>query len=270
MFIDFHVHIFPDSLAERAVAALAESSGLRPVCAADKRSMAEYMRANGAERIVCQNIAVSPRTMHSVNDFAIASADDFVVPFGSVHPDGDWKPELERLAAAGIRGIKFHPEYQDFFIDDEKCLPVYEEVCRLGFIMLFHCGVDLAYRPPWKASPARIENVARRFRGAKIVAAHLGGFTEPEEVKAHLSGLGLYADLAAAGSGFDTPGLPYTLTGAYLKDMISIYGTDHVLFATDCPWESPASGLKALELAELTAEQREDILHRNAERLLGL
>ena len=270
MFIDFHVHIFPDHLAERAVASLAENSGLRPVCAANKRSTVEFMRASGAKKIVCQNIAVSPRTMHSVNDFAIASADDFVIPFGSVHPEGDWKSELCRLAAAGIKGIKFHPEYQNFFIDDETCYPMYEEAFRLGFVLLFHCGLDLAYRPPWKASPQRIANFARQSRGEKIVAAHLGGFSEPEEVKKHLAGLGLYADLAALASEYDTPTLPKTLTKELINAMIAVYGADKVLFATDCPWESPTSGLAALALANLTAEERENVLYRNAERLLNL
>ena len=52
--------------------------------------------------------------------------------------------------------------------------------------------------------------------------------------------------------------------------MIAVYGADKVLFATDCPWESPTSGLAALALADLTAEERENVLYRNAERLLNL
>ena len=269
-FIDFHTHIFPDRLAEGAVSSLAQKSGLVPVCRADKASTAAYFRARGASKIVCHNIAVSPRTMHNVNTFAIESADDFVIPFGSVHPSGDWKPELERLAAAGIRGIKLHPEYQDFFVDDESVFPMYEEIFRLGFILLFHAGMDLAYRPPWKASAARLAKVAKAFRGEPIVAAHLGGFSEPEEVEAHLGGLGLYADLAAVASEYDTPTLPKTVSGKLLDDLIKVFGSDRVLFATDCPWQSPESGLKALSLAALSDAERENILHRNAERLLGL
>ena len=270
MVIDFHTHIFPDALAGRAVASLASASGLVPVCAADKASETAYLKANGVDRMVCQNIAVSPRTMRSVNDFAISSADDFVLSFGSVHPDGDWRAELNRLAAAGIRGIKFHPEYQNFFIDEARMFPIYEACFSLGFVVLFHCGLDLAYAPPLKAPPARTARVAKAFPGAKIVAAHLGGFAEPEEVVRQLGGLGIYADLAACGLGLESGAAPEGIAKDSLNEMVRAFGTDRVLFGTDCPWQSPKSGFEVMELLDLTEAEREGILHKNAETLLGI
>ena len=38
-----------------------------------------------------------------------------LIPFGTIHPDfPDWEAELVRLRAAGIRGLKLHPEFQGF------------------------------------------------------------------------------------------------------------------------------------------------------------
>ena len=45
---------------------------------------------------------------------------------------------------------------------------------------------------------------------------------------------------------------------------------DYELMRLSERMEEDAADLRNYELAELTAEQREDILHRNAEKLLGL
>ena len=48
------------------------------------------------------------------------------------------------------------------------------------------------------------------------------------------------------------------------------HGADKVLFATDCPWGDPKRDLESFRAMPLTNEEQELILHRNAEKLLGL
>ena len=68
------------------------------------------------------------------------------IPFGSIHPQyTNFKEEIRRLADAGIKGVKFHPEYQEFDMDDPAVYPIYEELGKNGMIMLFHAGYDPAY-----------------------------------------------------------------------------------------------------------------------------
>ena len=63
--------------------------------------------------------------------------------FGSVHPSHpDALKELERIHALGIKGIKFHPDYQYFFVDEERMFPIYEKCGKLGLIVVFHAGWD--------------------------------------------------------------------------------------------------------------------------------
>ena len=50
--------------------------------------------------------------------------------------------ELERLKENGIKGVKLHPDYQDFYADDEKMLPIYEKIGSLNMITVFHCGTE--------------------------------------------------------------------------------------------------------------------------------
>ncbi len=46
-------------------------------------------------------------------------------------------------------------------------------------------------------------------------------------------------------------------------------GSDRLLFGTDLPWFSPHQGIGALLSAAISDEDRHNILHRNAARLLG-
>ena len=63
------------------------------------------------------------------NDWLISIQDDMLVPFGAVHPDMEDMPgEIRRLRDAGIRGVKLHPMVNQFFPDDPKMFPLYEEL----------------------------------------------------------------------------------------------------------------------------------------------
>ena len=155
MLIDFHAHAFLDKLAANAVSSLAARAHFTPFCDGTVDGTARLMREQGVDRFAVLNIAVSPKTERHVNDFAISLLDrgDTVLPFGSVHPSSpDAFSELERLKNAGVCGIKFHNEYQNFFVDDEIAFPVYERCAELGFIMLFHGGADRGFSPPVKTA----------------------------------------------------------------------------------------------------------------------
>ena len=143
MLIDFHTHAFPDKLAPRAIASLAHASGgLSPQTDGTVSALKAKMARDGVDISVVQSIATNPRQMTKVNDFAIEiNVDPAIVAFGSVHPDApDALEELERLKAAGLKGVKFHPEYQHFYANDEKMKPIYRKISELGLIALFHAG----------------------------------------------------------------------------------------------------------------------------------
>lgn len=39
------------------------------------------------------------------------------------------------LKEAGFPGFKLHPDYQDFFVDEERMLPIYEAVFNEGLVI---------------------------------------------------------------------------------------------------------------------------------------
>ena len=74
MKICFHSHCFPDALAPRAVATLAENAkrvGMTPHTDGTAAGTLRYLRASGIDTALICNIATNPHQEHKVNDFAV-------------------------------------------------------------------------------------------------------------------------------------------------------------------------------------------------------
>ena len=134
MLIDFPSHAWLDKLAAGAVRSLAEKAHIPAFTDGTLADTRRVLHGQGVDTFVLLNIAVAPRTERHVNDFAISLVHEAdIIPFGSVHPDSENAlAELARLKAAGVKGVKFHNEYQNFFVDDEKAFPLYERCAEHG------------------------------------------------------------------------------------------------------------------------------------------
>lgn len=263
MLIDFHTHAFPDKIAARAIASLSHASGgLQPQTDGTVASLKAQMAVDGVDISVVQSIATNPRQMTKVNDFAISiNADPAIVAFGSVHPDApDALEELERIHAAGLKGVKFHPEYQGFYADDEKMRPIYRKISQLGLITLFHAGDDYGFPPPYHGMPDHIKRALGWF-DSPVVAAHWGGLGRGPEVLEKLCAEQIYFDLSF---GYSTIARDIALA------IVEKHGTDKLLFASDMPWHRPAWELRLLDTLDLSSGDREKICFRNARTLLGM
>ncbi len=261
MIIDFHTHCFPDRIAEKAMNSLSHTSGLIPYTDGTVQGLKDLMKENGVDVSVVQSIATNAHQQSSVNDFAAFIASDSIVPFGSVYPDAEnVLEELERIHSLGLKGVKFHPEYQDFYVDDEKMKPIYKKISQLGLITLFHAGEDYGYMPPYHATPKRLKN-ALKWLDAPVVAAHWGSQGMGQETLELLCGLDIYFDTA-----FGYASTPKPIQQAILEK----HGADKILFASDCPWHAPSMDLFQLRSLELSESELESILCGNAKTLLGL
>ena len=264
MIIDFHVHAFPDALAAKALPLLSKcSGGVKPNYDATISGLESYLAKNNVDYAVVLNIATNPHQEKKVNDFAISLLEKKnIIPFGSVHPDSpNALSELERLAKAGIRGIKLHPDYQHFFVDDEKMFPIYKKIAELGFITVFHAGVDIGYPKPVHCTPERLLRVLDLFDDAPVVAAHFGGWLLWDSVLEDLCGTQVYLDTA-----FSSGKMPPD----YAKELIKAHGADKVLLGSDMPWSDTLDEVRFVQSLDLFAEDEEKILSNNAKRLLNI
>lgn len=264
MIIDFHSHLFPDNIAERALISLVKrSGGIIPCGNATVEKMQEIMREQGVDKSVILNIATNPKQQTNVNDFAISLLDyDNIIPFGSVHPDSiNVMEELERLKSSGIKGVKLHPDYQNFFVDDDKMFPIYEKIGSLGLITVFHAGVDIGYPETIHCTPQRLNKALKYFNGAPVVAAHWGGYMLYNDILEYLCGKDVYIDTSFSYS---------KMPPDYAKNIINSHSADRIIFGTDMPWSSPENEIRFINSLDLSDDDYQKIMYINAKRLLNI
>ena len=144
MLIDFHTHCFPEVIAEKAIDKLSVASGgLEPHTDGTVQGLRASMKRGGVDVSVVLSIATNAHQQKKVNDFAASINGDGVVSFGSVFPTSNEAfDELERIKALGLKGVKLHPDYQGFSVDDPALKPLYRKISSLGLITVFHAGLD--------------------------------------------------------------------------------------------------------------------------------
>lgn len=263
MIIDFHTHAFPDAVAPRAMQTLSHAAGgLKPQTEGTVNSLKEQLKIDGVDMAVVLSIATNPAQQKKVNDFAISVNEDAMLfAFGSVHPEAeDALEELERIHAAGLKGVKFHPEYQGFYANDEKMKPIYRKISQLGLITLFHAGQDIGFLPPYHAMPEHLLG-ALKWLDCPVVAAHWGGMSCHQEVLHSLCGENLYFDLSF-GYGL--------IPRKQAQLIVEKHTPDRLLFGSDMPWHRPGWEMRLLDTLDLSDSDREKICCRNAQKLLGI
>ena len=266
MIIDFHTHAFPDALAPRAIQSLSIGGGVEAFTDGTANGIIKVMDENSVDKAVVLNIATKPKQEANVNSFAISLLENpRFVPLGSVFPGSENALyEIDRLHEAGIKGIKLHPEYQDFFIDDKVAFPIYKACAKHGMFVHFHCGGDVAYSAPFHAEPHNIENTVSMFPETTFIAAHMGGYGLWERfadtVKAHDN---LYIDTSMTNT-------VDILDNDTAKRIFEIHGFDKFLFGSDTPWERECKSLEKLYSYGFSDEVNKMILGENAKKLLEM
>ncbi len=260
MTIDFHTHSFPEKIADRAIKKLSfASGGLINNTDGTISDLKRLMREQDVDISVVLNIATNPTQQKNVNDFAKSINNDNIVSFGSVHPNApDVLSELERIKDMGLKGVKLHPDYQGFEVDDIKLKPIYKKISSLGLITVFHAGADYGFAPPYGCTPEKMATALTWF-DSPVIAAHWGGIGYSEDVIRHLCTTDIYFDTAFGYS---------MIPKFYVQQIIKKHGCDKILFGTDAPWHTPFMEMRLLESLELDDGDMEKIKYLNAKKLL--
>ena len=264
MVIDFHTHAFNELIAEKAISKLEKIINYNAFTRGTISDNIKHFDEWGVDKAVSLSIATKPSQQRIINDWAAAQAGDRIIPFGSVHPDAeDALQELERIKSLGIKGIKLHPDYQNFYIDEKRLYPIYRKCAELSLVIVFHSGVDVLSPDNVHATPDMCLRAFKAVPEMTMVLAHLGGNDLWEEVYEKLAGLegNLYFDTALVGG---------RCPDSLIKKIIRKHGADRILLASDCPWHDTSSEINTIKRLGLSNEEIEMIFHKNAERLLGI
>ena len=258
--IDIHTHIYPPAVAQKAAHAIEDFYELG---GAGMDGTVEMLRNRGAEAGISQYVvlpvAVLPERTRHINDFILeqtATYDDFI-GFGTIHAaQADVAGEAEYILEKGLRGIKMHPDFQIFDIDDPRLFPAYEAIS--GKIpVVFHMG-DPRYD---YSRPARLRHILELFPKLDVIAAHFGGYRLYEEA---------YSQLKDKNCIFDISSSLMFMEDGIAEKYINLYGAERLAYGTDYPLWDPVQEVQTFLKLKLTDDQFEQIAWKTAASFLKL
>lgn len=256
--IDLHAHVWPDHLAGRAVATITEYEvqGDGTV-----EGLAAEQAAAGIDYSCCLFFALSPAHVRGVNEFAGSLDRSRFIPFGTVHPDLSIDENLSSLRDAGVAGVKMHPTFQRYRLDEPRVWSLIEALAG-QYPVALHVGAG-AGGDGSEGSPEMVRDLARAFPDLTMIACHLGGYRMLDDAVEALLGEDVYLDTS----------WPPSLAGldpVIVRGVIERHGASRVVFGSDWPTASPAAEVRAVRALGLSEEDTDLVLGGNLARILGL
>ena len=257
---DAHAHIYPGKIAEKATASVGDFYHIPMHNVGLPHVLAQRGGEAGIDRFLVCSVATKVEQVRSINQFIQEKCQKYpqFIGLGAWHQDiTDISGEMDDIQARGLRGIKLHPDFQKFMIDDPKMLDVYKEAHRRGLPVLFHTGDS---RTEF-SSPHRLMNVIDKLPDFTCIAAHLGGYSEWEEARRELSGTNVYIDTSSS---------LFKISPEEAKENIAHFGVDHTMFGTDFPMWDPKEELERFFALGFSQEENQAMLYDNFARLFQL
>ncbi len=260
--VNAHCHIYPEKIADKAVIGIRDFYDLDMSLNGKVEGLLKDGEKVGVTHYLVHSVATTPKQVKSINEFIAQSVNqhpDKFIGFGTLHPDSDdIQGDFDHLIDLGLKGVKLHPDFQLFAMNEERAFRI-GEVVRDGKVpMQVHCG-DFRYN---YSNPEQIKPFLEEFPEIPFIGAHFAGWSMWEEATEKLAGTpNLYVDISSS---------LYDLSPETAVELIHAYGSDKVLWGTDYPmWES-ASEMEYFNRLDLTDRERSQILYENAAKLLNI
>ncbi len=268
MIIDFHTHIFPDKIATNTIALLSSRSGETAHTDGSLNQLLKSMKSNNIDYCVTLPVVTKPSQFNTINTFAKELQNvPGIISFGGIHPDSDnIDQQLEYLKSNNFLGIKLHPDYHSIYMDDPRYIHLIKKAIELDLIIVIHAGVDIEFPNDVHCTPKNTANLLsylpnNLMEKAKIVLAHTGGYNMWDDVEKYLVGKNLYFDISYSLSKIDD--------SQFIR-ILNNHGANRIIFATDSPWQDQGYCISYLNNLDISAENKELILYKNAATLLNL
>ncbi len=260
--IDAHCHIYPEKIAEKAVAATDRFYDSTAFGKGTVKHLVSVYDKFGIDHAIVQSVATTPHQVKSINEFIAAEVNEsegFLTGLGTLHPESeDIAGDIEHLMELGLKGVKLHPDIQGFQVDKGNLLKIYEYCEKKNLPILMHTG-DYRYD---NSNPNRVLPILKAYPNLTLIGAHFGGWSVWEEACEKFAGLpNFYVDCS---SSFEFS------KDCDFKDLIMRYGTDRVLFGSDYPMWSAKNVLKKLFAMDLGEDANRLILSENAKELFKI
>ena len=152
----------------------------------------------------------------------------------------------------GMRGLKLHPVSYGAPLFGERTLRLLDMAAEFDVPVLIHSGDRIG------ALPQQVGEAARRT-DATLLMAHIGGFFNAREA---LAAARRHENIVLETSAFPYPRV--------IQDAVDELGAERVVYGSDMPPGNPLVELRKVEVLDLTDDQRERVLWRNAADMLDL
>ena len=265
--VDAHAHIYPQKIAAKAVEAVGRFYGVEASMAG--QGSPEDLLANCEKapitHFIVHSVATTARSVPTINDFIAGqcAAHPEFIGFGTMHHEfEDMESEVDRALALGLHGFKLHPDTQQVNMDDPRLMAFYEIIAGRAPLVV-HTG---DYRYDY-SSPRRLARILKAFPDLVVDAAHLSGWATYDIGYDVMAEEGLVRNerlFLDASSAFSWIGR------RHMRELIRMWGADRVMFGSDYPMWNPAHELDEMLQCDLTDDELEHVLWRNAEAFCGV
>ncbi len=259
-FIDFHTHVYPEAIAQKAAASV-HSFYHQGDESMDGTASTLLQLGNmaGTEQFVILPVAMKPERTRHINNFILDEVAKYpqFYGFGTIHAAMDnITDEISYIMDHGLRGIKMHPDSQVFSIDDIRLFPAYE-MLQGKLPVLFHMG-DYRFNYSY---PVRLRRILDLFPRLQVIAAHFGGYGMYETACDLLYDTNCFFDVSSSMM-FMEKGIP--------EKYINHYGAERFVYGSDYPMWNPVTEMERFLSLNLTDRQFEQIAYKTAEHILQL
>ncbi len=279
MIIDFHTHIFPESIRNNRADFFKGESAFRLLYEPEKSKIASaedliaQMDESGVDMAVTFGFPwESPELAREHNDYIIEAQKRYPERLAGLccvgMYRGDPAREVARCLDAGLYGVGELAFYHSGI--DEEAIGLLEPVmaiCRdRDKPVMIHTNEPVGHQYPGKSplTVGQIYDLAAAFPDNRIVLAHWGGGVffynllkrEAKEVLKNVW--------------YDTAASPFLYDVDIYKTACALTGPDKILWGTDFPLLKPARYFKELNQARISETDRAAIVGGNAAAALGL
>lgn len=165
---------------------------------------------------------------------------------------------LDRFARhPKVVGFKIHPVQHQYPADIKASFKLLERLVPYALPVLYH-GQNESY-----SAPKLIRRLAESVPSLNIITAHFGAGQTGQTLEA----IDAIQD-CATGNLYTDMGTARAIRTGVIAQMVKGIGADRILFGTDSPLYEAMAFPTLLQAADITDEEREQIAHKNAERLV--
>ena len=264
MIIDCHTHLnrytpdLPDALAERHALLRAEMDR-HGVAYALVISSYDVTPDRPPAEDVLRQIEGDPRLGLIL---APTAEEVFAADFG----------RLRGLLETGkVRALKLYPGYVPVHVHDPRLRGLYALAAEFAAPVMIHTGDTYERSTKVRyAHPLEVDEVAVAFRDVTFVMAHLGNPWFLDAAEVCYKNENVYADLCGLTLGAFQPRYAAFARTKVNEAVAYMNDPDKLMFGTDWPISDLGSYLEWVATLDLTREEREGVMWRNAARVFGI